>query len=334
MSRPIVVVQFQRKPFAGCHSIEGLFRAIRDHWEDDDIRIEMRQLPFFSKGIVSRLRSLLWARRRQADVNHITGDVHFIALGLAKQRTVLTVHDLSILKYYSGWHRFLLKLFWYDLPLRMVGQITTISESTKRELEEQCGVPANRIVVIPNTVDVRFRPCPKPFNAEKPRILQIGAAPHKNLERLVEAISGIRCHLHLVAHPTSSQLELLRCRGIEYTLEQNLSDDDMYRAYCDADIVCLASTMEGFGLPIVEGQHVERVVITSDCSSMPEVAGGGACLVDPGSVQSIREGLLRVISDQAYRETLIQTGRANRMRYAPAVVAKQYAAVYRTCAGH
>jgi glycosyltransferase involved in cell wall biosynthesis len=81
-------------------------------------------------------------------------------------------------------------------------------------------------------------------------------------------------------------------------------------------------------MPIIEAQWVERPVVTSNCSSMPEVAGAAACLVDPFDVGSIRAGILRVINDEPYRERLIELGRENRERFSLAQVAHQYGALY------
>jgi Glycosyltransferase len=83
-------------------------------------------------------------------------------------------------------------------------------------------------------------------------------------------------------------------------------------------------------MPIIEAQTVGRPVVTSNCSSMPEVAGvGGACLVDPFDVASIRAGVLRVIKDPDYREALVKRGFENVCRFRPQAIARAYCALYR-----
>ncbi len=82
----------------------------------------------------------------------------------------------------------------------------------------------------------------------------------------------------------------------------------MLEAYHRADIVSLVSTYEGFGMPIIEGQAIGRAVIAGNVASMPEIAGDGACLVDPYDVPAIRTGILRIINDPEYRESLIARG--------------------------
>jgi glycosyltransferase involved in cell wall biosynthesis len=103
----------------------------------------------------------------------------------------------------------------------------------------------------------------------------------------------------------------------------------MYESYCAADLVSFVSTYEGFGLPILEANAVGRPVVTSNVSSMPEVAGDAACLVDPFDVASIRSGILRTIEDREYRERLICNGFDNVQRYVPEKVTYKYIELYR-----
>jgi len=108
----------------------------------------------------------------------------------------------------------------------------------------------------------------------------------------------------------------------------DIHDDEIVREYLNADMLVFVSTYEGFGLPILEGQAAGRPVITSCLSPMKEVAGGGACLVDPYSIVDIREGVLRVIHDSQYRAMLIQAGFDNVRAYSPKNVARQYSSLY------
>jgi glycosyltransferase involved in cell wall biosynthesis len=103
----------------------------------------------------------------------------------------------------------------------------------------------------------------------------------------------------------------------------------MVNEYREADMVTLISTKEGFGLPIVEAQATGRSVVTSSTSSMPEVAGEGAILVDPYSSRSIRDGIKTVIENSEYREAIIRKGFENIGRFSPEKIASQYASLYR-----
>ena len=144
----------------------------------------------------------------------------------------------------------------------------------------------------------------------------------------MKALKGIKCHLKVIGILDKGQRQLLEDSGLSYDSDGNVSEEAMYRAYCDADLVSFVSTYEGFGMPIIEAQWVERPVVTSNCSSMPEVAGQGACLVDPFDVNSIRLGLEQVINDPEYRKSLVERGRQNREKFALPAVAKQYFALY------
>jgi glycosyltransferase involved in cell wall biosynthesis len=322
------IIHLQRRPVAGGFSIEALFRSLRDVMSELGYKVLPAVVPYSSKGGWRRLANIWWASRNQGDVNHITGDVHYLAFGLARKKTILTIHDCYPLERFSGLRRWILRVLWFDLPARRSALVTVISEETKRQLLRHVRVPADKIIVVPNAVAAIYRPAPKPFNAIRPRILHIGAAPNKNLERLIQAVKGTECHLTVVGSLSAQQRRELEDSAISYDLRADLDHMAMYRTYCESDIVSFVSTYEGFGMPIVEAQWVERPVVTSNCSSMPEVAGNGACFVDPFDVNSIRRGLERVIADGEYRKHLIEEGRKNRERYSLLEVAQLYLSLY------
>jgi glycosyltransferase involved in cell wall biosynthesis len=102
----------------------------------------------------------------------------------------------------------------------------------------------------------------------------------------------------------------------------------MIQKYVECDIMTFVSTYEGFGMPILEAQSTGRVVITSNISSMPEVAGLGAHLVDPMDVTSIRNGIVKLINNSTYRNELIANGYENIKRYNPDLIASMYEDIY------
>jgi glycosyltransferase involved in cell wall biosynthesis len=326
------VVHFHRRPAEGQVSVESLFHHLRTAMCALGLTVEMAEVPYHSKGFLRRIINTVWAARNQGDINHITGDVHFLALGLVGERTILNILDCHALERLSGLRRWLLKLLWFDLPIRRVAVVVAISEATKQRLIQLVRVPADKIEVIPCAVAPIFRPCPRSFNCDCPRILHIGTKPNKNLPRLVDALRGITCQLHVIGPLDKPLRQLLDNSGVAYESDACLSETEIYRAYCDADLVSLVSTYEGFGLPIIEAQWVERPVITSNCLSMPEVAGDGACFVDPFDVSSIRSGLMRIVGDAAYRDSLLELGRKNRQRFLLAEVARQYLSLYQVMA--
>jgi glycosyltransferase involved in cell wall biosynthesis len=216
------------------------------------------------------------------------------------------------------------------MPVRRAAALTVNSQTTADRLLQEVPVPADRIRVIPVSVSALFQPAPQPFNAECPVILQIGTKANKNLPRLIEALQGLRCRLHIVGPLDAGLKQQLHQCSIDYQSFGPQSETEIVERYREADIISFVSTHEGFGMPIVEAQSIERVCVTSNCSSMPEIAGDGACLVDPYDTASIRAGFVRVLNDDRYREDLIARGRQNKQRFDARQIALAFQQVYQS----
>lgn len=308
-------------------SIEKLFGDIRQTMPSGII-VSVHESPHSSMGFYQRFQNILAAGKAQADVNHITGDIHYIALGLQKNKTILTIHDLGFMNQYRGLARFILWLFWIYIPVRRVRYVVAISEATKNEIIRYARCRPEKIKIIPDFVSSDFTFSNRKFNSDSPVILQIGAMFNKNIERVAAALENISCKLIIVGEINESQKKILNNHRINYQNFHGLSQVEIVELYRTCDLVSFCSLLEGFGLPILEAQATGRAVITSNLSSMPEVAGNAACYVDPYDISSIREGFIKVINDEAFRNDLIEKGFVNVKRYSLETVASQYAALY------
>ncbi|MFN5513606.1 MAG: glycosyltransferase family 4 protein [Cyanobacteriota bacterium] len=294
-----------------------------------DIQIEIRTNLYFSKGILNRLLDAISAVKEQQDVNHVTGDVHYLTFFLKKKKTILTIHDCEFLERSKGIKFYLLWLFWFFLPDKRSSAIVVVSEETRKKVLAFLNCRQDKIRVIHNPLSAEFIPSPRPFNNLYPTILHIGTKQNKNLENHISSLEGINCRLLVIGHLSETHKVLLKEHQIDYQNLFDLSPELLLEQYHHCDILLFASTYEGFGLPIIEAQAVGRPVITSNLSSMPEIAGNSACLVDPFDVESIRTGIRRIITDSEYRESLVQKGFQNIERFRPENISAQYAELYR-----
>lgn len=322
------ITHFMRKPRPNVFSLERLYEDVRAAMPSD-MFVDVWTCRRESRGLWPRLRDAWAAQKVQGDVNHVTGDTHYLTYFLDRHRTVLTVADLVSLERLRGTKRWLLWLLWYWLPVKRSCMVVTISECTRAALLKSVRCNPAKVRVIHCPVSSEFQPQPLHWNAARPRVLQIGTTQNKNIERVAEALSGIPCCLIVVGPMTPAQVTVLERYGIEYENPVGLSRAALVEQYTKADMLLFASTYEGFGLPIVEANAVGRPVVTSKISSMPEVAGTAAFLVDPYRVEDIRAGVLKVFGDAEYREQLIEAGFENAKRFRAETVAAQYAALYR-----
>ncbi|TXC72019.1 glycosyltransferase family 4 protein [Sphingomonas ginsenosidivorax] len=236
----------------------------------------------------------------------------------AKTPISITVHDLTHLHYYSLRHR-----LYYDLVvrplLRNVDRIFTVSDYTRDELLAWTDFPADRVVRIYNGVSNAFYPVSNGETALKRTeryILYVGnRRSYKNIDGLITAFAhsllparGYRLWLTGVDDGVSSVRAAQLGIGDRLRYLGHLSDTDLADAYRGARMTAFLSLYEGFGLPVVEAMACGCPVITSDTTSLAEIAGDAALTVDPTSLDAIVCGLNRLATDDILRGALQQAG--------------------------
>jgi glycosyltransferase involved in cell wall biosynthesis len=328
--KKIKVVFFNRKPRSlGNYSVEIYFQLIQNHLKDE-FEVVNKVMPYESNGFYNRVANAIYCMKNQGDVNHITGDIHYVAAFLKKSKTILTVLDCGMLHDTVGLKQKLLKYFWFDMPIRKSKIITAISNATKDDIVNFTSCDAKKISVIYVCISPEFKRDTKVFNTENPRILQIGTAPNKNIKRLIPALKNLKCTLVIIGKIDVEIKELIVQNNIQFELyDRRLSDEEIMREYKKCDILSLISTLEGFGMPIIEANAIGRVCITGNTTSMPEIAGNAAHIVDPYDVNKIQNGINLLIQDKVYREKLIINGFENANKFSAASLAKKYSLIYK-----
>lgn len=319
---------FYRNPACGGYGIERIFDLVAEKLPSD-IQVTKAYSSHMGAGMRGVFANIREATGRQGDVNHITGDIYYVAMKLDMRKTITTIHDLGNLEKLSGLKRSIFKRIWFDMPVARSRIVTTVSEFSRQEILRRVKCDPGKVRVIYVPMDPRYKPLAKPFDRAKPSILMLGWVWNKNTERQLEALEGIPCRVTLVGKPSEAVLDAARRHRIDFRSVTNLSDEEMVQQYVECDLVLFASLLEGFGMPIAEGNAVGRPVITGDRTSMPEVAGDAALCVDPTDISAIRDAVQSVIEDAALRERLVAAGFENVKRFELGRIASQYADLYR-----
>jgi glycosyltransferase involved in cell wall biosynthesis len=314
--------------------------------------------PEFSAGGLGSLRALAWktwfdhwrcVRPSPSSAPVLFhGMDGFLPWGVRRRdRCVVTVHDLGWQVHPELYPRKLRLMYGALFPwaLRRADRIIAVSRYTADDMIRRAGVPASRIDVVYHGIEQAFFTAPPHETAagvEQPYLLAVGGvSPRKNTRRLIEAFTrwrgrgGPRAAYTLRISGISLDPEFADGAGSlpeGVTLLGYVDQEELRRQYAGAAAFLYPSIYEGFGLPILEAMASGAPVLTSRTASAPEIAGGAAVLVDPGSVDSIVAGLDRVTDpEEADRLRALGRERANGFRWTTA--AQQTLEVYRRIAG-
>jgi glycosyltransferase involved in cell wall biosynthesis len=266
-------------------------------------------------------------------------------------RTLLTVHDLSFVRA-PGAASPPLKAYLDAVVPRSVeaaDHVLADSAATKRDLIELYETRADKVTVLYSGVDSGFRPVRDSKEIDQVRakygleqvsyVLSVGTVqPRKNYSRVIEALSEARqqgLDLHYVIAGSSGWLEDAMLRTIESTEMSDyvhllglVEDRDLSALYSGARMLAMVSLYEGFGLPVLEAMACGTPVITSDVSSLPEVGGNAALLVDPYDTGAIRDAILLLERDHDKRAQLMAAGLQRVERFSWTQAARQLASIY------
>ena len=267
-------------------------------------------------------------RREKPDIYHAP---HYVLPVAVRCRSVVTIHDCIHLMFPQylpnrAAYAYARGAMWS--ATRRSDRILTVSEASKRDILHFFNVPAEKISVVYNAIDERFWIEPSAEDIDRVRerfqlhqrfVLYVGTIkPHKNLVRLIEAFAELRGEFEelklLIIGDEISKLPALRRAVHSHKLHKHvrflgfLPDETLAALYRLAAVFVFPSLYEGFGLPPLEAMASGTPVVTSNVSSLPEVAGDAAELVDPYNVSSIVAGVRRVLSDPARASEMRRRG--------------------------
>lgn len=325
-----MITFFHRNHKCG-YSIYKVFKTIENELKSQGKEIEEYFMPsqYSMPWDIVKNSIFTFKNRNTKGINHISGHIHDVTLGLIGCKTILTIHDLVFIDNVKNpIKRFYKWLFWLYIPIKLSNKVTCISNETKRKVLEH--IKTDKITVIYNPIDPTFKYIPKTFNKECPKILHIGTFWNKNLERTIQALDGINCHLRIIGEINNHILQLLQEKKIKFSNAKNLSDEEIKQEYINCDIVNFPSIYEGFGMPVIEGQQTGRIVITSAIEPIKEIAGEAAIFVNPISIQSIHNAYIIAIENDKLRNEIIQKGLENAQRFQVKNITKQYLELYQS----
>jgi glycosyltransferase involved in cell wall biosynthesis len=287
-------------------------------------------------SIMEQLKVPLALRREQVTLFHAP---HYVLPPLVHCPSVVTIHDCIHLMFPQYLpNRLALRYARASIAgaARRAARVLTVSESSKRDILRFVDISPAKIDVTYNAYDERFMIEPRDEDVVRVReryqlhgqfvLYAGGVKPHKNLERLIQAFDLVRkmgleeLKLVLIGDDISRYASLRRAvhrhqlhqyvRFLGYMPEETLAV--MYRL---AAVFVFPSLYEGFGLPPLEAMASGTPVVTSNVSSLPEVAGDAAVLVDPLDPKAIANGIYRALTDDALRRELRARGLARARQF-------------------
>lgn len=248
----------------------------------------------------------------------------------SKMKTLSVFHDINF-EHYPEDVPFFNRLFYrhyFPIYAQTAARIAAVSEFTKNDVVEKYKIDARKIDIVYNGVSEQFNPLSaaeitqvrNKFTQGQPYFLFVGSLhQRKNISNMLKAFDEYKKSASSPVKMVLAGAKRWWTDEMEKTLEQmqfksdviftgRVNFDDLCRITAGALAMTYVSTFEGFGIPIIEAMRSGVPVITSNVTSMPEVAGNAALLCDPFSVSSIAESMMKIANDEQLRKTLIEAG--------------------------
>lgn len=326
--------------------IDNLFRPLPANFSCQNLFHKRKKLhALWYLGICPNLNNIF----HDIDIFHSPDIANF---PIIKKKLIVTIHDLAWKKF-PAFYPFRTRRV-CDLMLKRTikkaDHLIAISKSTKNDLVDYLNIDEEKITVVYEGCDIgRFKPLQitdeirNSYNIKGNYILSLGDInPRKNIERLIKAFAILDNHVK-----RNYCLVLAGNKGYKFKELQNLinylklenkvittgyiRDDDLPMLISGADLFVYPSLYEGFGLPILEAMACGTPVITSNISSMPEIAGKAAILADPYNVEEIADAIKRVLSSTNLQSSLINAGFLRSNEFSLEKMAKETLAAYKKC---
>jgi glycosyltransferase involved in cell wall biosynthesis len=284
----------------------------------EDIQIDLLQNRWKISNPLTPIMLGSSVRKSNADIFWSPG---FMPPHMPRKPSVITMHDLIHLHYGTSFH----KSYYNHVIKRLIREcrfILTDSDYSRNEIISWSGISENKVVKIPLGVSEEFNIFGEKYNPGYPYVLYVGnRRRYKNLSRLVAAFcmasKGESTKLIFTGQKDQALTEIadrFECADqIEFI--GVLDDSKLSSLYRGASIVVYPSLYEGFGLPPLEAMACGAPVICSNVTSVPEIVGEAAILINPLDTDEMANAIKRVIGDSILREELIKRGITHAKQY-------------------
>ena len=269
---------------------------------------------------------------------------------LTRVPTVFSIYDLSLRRYKETHPKERVLFFEYFIKtrLRYARHILTISEFIRQEIINEFKVDSSMVTAVPLAADPVFTPADKKvvatvrqkYNLPPSYLLFVSSLePRKNIDLLVDALVETKTDIPVVlvgwkGWGEKSWFEKIKNKNLKNRvyLTGHIPDHDLRAVYTGARALIYPSLYEGFGLPIVEAMACACPVICSNVSSMPEVAGDAAVLIDPRQSSELAQAIETVVHDTGARNLLKEKGKQRALGFTWESTANKTLDVYRNAA--